>query len=125
MRKIARIDNNQPDIVKAYRDVGASYQHLHTIGGGVPDGLVAFDGVTIVSRLLTSQQIAWALAKMFPGNSFKIYSGANLCVEIKDGSKPPSKQALTPDEQEWHESWKGPVLIIKSVDEALKSVGVE
>ena len=45
--------------------------------------------------------------------------------EIKDGSKPRSKQALTPDEIKWHErfSAKAPVHIWRSLDEALKTIG--
>lgn len=35
------MDKNQPEIVKALRDVGAKVQHLHGIGGGCPDLLVA------------------------------------------------------------------------------------
>ena len=37
-----RVDGNQPEIVKALRNVGASVTHLHEIGRGVPDLLVGF-----------------------------------------------------------------------------------
>jgi|LakMenEpi03Aug12_release.lakeMendotaPanAssembly.Ray.scaffolds.fasta_scaffold494053_2 hypothetical protein len=40
MRKIARVDANQPEIVKALRKAGFHVTHLHTIGGGVPDLLI-------------------------------------------------------------------------------------
>lgn len=44
MRTAARTDDNQADIVKALRDVGATVQPLHTIGRGCPDALVGFRG---------------------------------------------------------------------------------
>lgn len=40
MRKVARVDANQPEIVKTLRRAGYHVTHLHTIGGGVPDLLV-------------------------------------------------------------------------------------
>jgi hypothetical protein len=45
VRRAARIDANQPEIVAALRAIGASVQPLHTIGGGCPDVLVGFRGV--------------------------------------------------------------------------------
>ncbi|HEY9692231.1 MAG TPA: hypothetical protein V6D15_08510 [Oculatellaceae cyanobacterium] len=43
----------------------------------------------------------------------------NFLIELKDGSKPPSKQKLTPDEIEWHRNWQGQVSVVASVEEAL------
>lgn len=51
------------------------------------------------------------------------FRGQNIAAEIKDGSKPPSKRRLTPDEQEWHEAWRGQVAIIETVDDALRLIG--
>lgn len=42
MRRAARVDANQPEIVAALRKAGASVQPLHTVGQGCPDLLVAF-----------------------------------------------------------------------------------
>lgn len=44
MRRQAKADNNQPEIVKIFRDLGCSVQHLHTIGKGCPDVLIGKDG---------------------------------------------------------------------------------
>ena len=44
MRRAGRTDANQPLIVKALRDAGATVQHLHGIGQGCPDLLVGFCG---------------------------------------------------------------------------------
>ena len=51
------------------------------------------------------------------------YHGRNYLLEVKDGSKPPSARKLTPDEQGWHERWRGAVLVVETVDEALEAVG--
>lgn len=45
------------------------------------------------------------------------WHGLMFAVEVKDGSKPPSKQELTADEQEWHGKWHGErVYILNSVE---------
>jgi len=88
MRRAARVDANQSEIVAALRAVGVSVQPLHTVGKGCPDLLC---GVR----------------------------GTNLLLEIKDGNKPPSARKLTSDEAAWHESWRGQVAIVESVDEAI------
>ena len=50
------------------------------------------------------------------------YKGHTYFLEIKDGSKPPSKQRLTPLEQLFFNTWRGHVCIIKSVTEAVDFV---
>ncbi len=92
MRRAARIDANQNEIVQALRDVGASVAITSALGKGFVD-LVAG------------------------------YRGINYLIEIKDGSKPPSAQRLTPDEQEFHDLWRGAVIVVNDVDEALKAIG--
>jgi hypothetical protein len=44
MRRAAKIDANQPFIVRALREMGATVQHLHGVGQGCPDLLVGFRG---------------------------------------------------------------------------------
>jgi hypothetical protein len=88
MRRAAKVDANQQEIVKAIRACGASVQPLHTVGRGCPDLLVG-------------------------------YHGKNLVWELKDGNLPPSKQALTTDELDWHREWTGSVVIVRSIEEAL------
>ena len=44
MRRAARIDVNQPGIVKALRAIGASVQPLHMVGRGCADLLAGFRG---------------------------------------------------------------------------------
>lgn len=42
MRRAAKIDANQGEIIRALRAVGATVQPLHTIGRGCPDLLVGY-----------------------------------------------------------------------------------
>ena len=44
--------------------------------------------------------------------------GCNALFEIKDGSRPPSEQALTDKEALWHRRWPGKVDIVRDLDEA-------
>lgn len=52
------------------------------------------------------------------------HHGANILLELKDGSKPPSARRLTEDEERWHRGWQGEVVTVASIDEALAAVGV-
>lgn len=56
MRRAARIDENQPAIVEALREVGASVLHLHSIGEGCPDLLVGFRGVNHLVEVKDSRK---------------------------------------------------------------------
>ena len=90
---VCRIDENQKEIVKTFRELGASVLILSSVGKGCPDILV---GITDVQ-----------------GRKH------NILVEIKDGSKCPSKRKLTEDEQKFFDNWKGKVVIIDSIAEAI------
>jgi len=50
------------------------------------------------------------------------FRGVNVLVEIKDGSLPPSKRKLTPDEHKFHATWLGRVVIINNIDEAVELI---
>ncbi len=91
MRHKARVDDNQPEIVRAFRRLGCSVAHTHQLGKGFPDLIIGF-------------------------------MKKNFLIEIKDGSKIPSKQKLTDDELEFHNAWLGNIHIIKSEDEAIDLV---
>jgi len=51
------------------------------------------------------------------------YRGVTYLLEIKDGDNPPSRQKLTPDEAAWHDAWRGHVIVVASIDEALAAIG--
>lgn len=44
MRRAARVDANQAEVVKALRQIGASVEPIHMVGGGVPDLLIGYMG---------------------------------------------------------------------------------
>jgi hypothetical protein len=69
-RRAAAVDANQPEVVKALRRVGATVQHLHTVGKGCPDILVGYQGQNFLleikdgnkppsRRKLTDDEAAW------------------------------------------------------------------
>lgn len=56
MRKIARVDGNQAEIVVALRKLGASVSPTHRIGGGFPDLVVGFRGRSVLFELKDPRQ---------------------------------------------------------------------
>lgn len=50
--------------------------------------------------------------------------GFCFLIEVKDGSKVPSAQKLTPDQVTWHAAWKAPVHVANSIDAALAVVAI-
>ena len=68
MRRAAKIDINQPAIVRELRSLGASVQPLHAVGDGCPDLLVGYRDKNYLieiknldgrGRKLTNDQIKW------------------------------------------------------------------
>jgi hypothetical protein len=57
MRRAARVDDNQAEIVAALRAIGASVQPLHTIGQGCPDILVGLSGRNVLFELKNPNQV--------------------------------------------------------------------
>lgn len=51
------------------------------------------------------------------------FRAQTFLLEVKDGAKPPSAQRLTPDEAAWHDSWRGHVAVVASIEEALHAIG--
>lgn len=51
MRTRARVDDNQPEIVSKYRQLGWSVAHTHELGGGFPDIVVAKHGFTALIEI--------------------------------------------------------------------------
>lgn len=56
MRYRARIDKNQPSIVKELRKLGFSVLCLHQLGKGVPDLLIGKDGRNYLIELKSSDK---------------------------------------------------------------------
>ena len=56
MRRRARTDRNQTEIVEALRAAGASVYSLAAVGDGIPDLLCGFRGKTALIEVKDSQQ---------------------------------------------------------------------
>jgi hypothetical protein len=113
-----RIDRNQPEIVKAIRKAGASVGHTHAVGKGFPDIVVGTEGLTLVGNF-SKKRVKQLLHAI---NGLTIIEGANLLLELKDGTKSASQQKLTSDEIEFHETWKGQLAIVNSPESALELI---
>lgn len=70
MRRAAKVDRNQPEIIRCLRRAGAEVEPLHAVGKGCPDLLVGFRGMNYLlevkdgekppsKRTLTPDQIVW------------------------------------------------------------------
>lgn len=53
------------------------------------------------------------------------HRGLNIVAEVKDGLKIPSAQKLTPQQVDWHDSWRGQVATVNSIEAALDLIGVK
>lgn len=96
MRGVARVDENQPEIVNALRRCGCMVEILSRLGRGVPD-------------LLVGTPRGWL-----------------ILIEVKDGNKPPSERRLTEDQREWHERWRRyPLFVCENVRDALIAIDHE
>ncbi len=51
--------------------------------------------------------------------------GVNWLLEVKDGSRKPSEQRLTPLQALWHEAWRGQVGTVVSREHALRLLGLK
>ena len=93
MRFKGRRDDNHDTIRKAFQDMGCTVWDTADLGCGAPDMVVGVTGLV------------------------------NELVEVKDGSKPPSRRQLTPDEQEFHRDWRGRApVIVESEQDAIDLV---
>ena len=95
MRRKAKIDDNQNEVVKALRKAGCNVLSLAATGNGCPDLLV--------------QRGAGASANLY-------------LIEVKDGAKYPSQRSLTPHQIRFHRDWY--VHTVKNIEEALEACGI-
>jgi len=51
-----RVDANQPEIVAALRQCGATVQHLHELGQGCPDIVVGYRGLNYLLEIKSSEK---------------------------------------------------------------------
>ena len=94
MRRVAKTDANQAEIVRMLRLAGCGVLDLSRVGCGCPDLLVHSPS----------------------------YPHRMTLLEVKNlGGR---GTTLTPDQVKFHAEWKAPIHVVKSVDEALDAVGI-
>ena len=72
MRRAARVDANQPELVAQLRGIpGLTVQHLHAVGAGCPDLLVGYMGVTALPKVAKAPT--------------KLYAETRTLVAVADG----------------------------------------
>jgi Holliday junction resolvase len=52
------------------------------------------------------------------------WRGVNLLLELKDGSKSPSRRELTPAQLEFLVHWRGTAVVVKTLEEAMEMMQV-
>jgi Holliday junction resolvase len=91
MRRAARIDANQEQVVSALRAAGATVQSLAGVGVGVPDLLVGYQGKTLLlevkdgkkppsERRLTEDQVRWHGA--WNGGPLAVVDGVDAALRM-------------------------------------------
>ena len=78
-----------------------------------------------IERALKRRHITYTDTSTF-GNGFPDlvvgYDSQNYLFEVKDPDQPPSKRMLTPAEQTFHQSWRGQVAVIETVEDVLRVI---
>lgn len=91
MRRAAKVDANQEQVVQALRAAGATVQSLAGVGVGVPDLLVGYQGKTILlevkdghkppsARRLTEDQLKWHGA--WRGGPLAVVDGVDAALRV-------------------------------------------
>lgn len=110
MYRAARTDANQSPIVEILRRTGRSVAITSALGNGFPDLVVGWRGQCCDHQCQGPEHLRGRLC---------------LPMEIKDGELAPSRQKLTPDEANFHAQWRGPIVIVRTMIEALRMAGVQ
>jgi len=80
--RAARIDANQPIIVKAFRDLGWTVAHTHTVGAGFPDIVCSKSGTTILVEIKDGSKPPSARKLTKPEQDFhQLWQGALYIIE--------------------------------------------
>lgn len=92
-------DANHNEIAGVYRDLGLSVYDAADVGQGFPDLVIGGTWPCKHCQRITPQ---------------------NILVEIK---VPGPRGKLNPDQEVFHALWRGPITVVRTMDEALRSVG--
>lgn len=101
----SRLDENQPEIIKALESRGVSVQPLSLIGKGTPDLLCGYYGLTVLMEVKRDYD-------------YQTMKRGKPYIERVRGK-------LTADQVKWHAEWRGqPVIIVRTPAEALACFGL-
>lgn len=92
MRRAAKVDDNQPQLVKDLRKMGYKVAITSQVGTGFPD---------LVVRHPSDQ------------------TALRLC-EVKDPAKIPSKRRLRPGQEEFADEWGDAVILVERVEDVIE-----
>lgn len=115
MRRKARVDANQPELVEVWDRIGVDVQHLHTVGGGCPDVLLSVSGLSVTGPI-DLERLACLIREQFP--EAQVRMGVHIPVEIKN-----LKGKLTGKEVEWWNERNLEPIIAHDTESALRVVG--
>ena len=93
------VDANSSEIVSALHDAHMTVAHLDMVGGGVPDKIVG------------------GIMPCPCGSARKVRQ--NKLVELKTPTG-----TLRKAQADFHQWWKGEIVVVRSIDEALRMVGL-
>ena len=92
MRRAAKVDSNQNEVVKLLRKIpGVSVAITSQLGNGFVDFVVG-------------------------------YKGKNYMIELKDGDKVASKRKLTADEESFKSMWTGQYTVCNNFEEVFNLI---
>lgn len=96
MRRAAKVDRNQSEIVEALRKCGADVISIAAVGNGKPDIIVGFRGQNYLMEIKV------------PGKRKKAIASSQL----------------NQDQVEFHTVWPGNVCVVRTVKDAMEAVGL-
>lgn len=81
MRRAAKIDANQKEVVDAMRAIGATVHSLAALGDGCPDLLVGYNGRTVLMEVKDGNKPQWEI-KLTPAQEkwHKSWTGSTLAI---------------------------------------------
>ena len=94
MRRKARIDQNQNEVVRQLRNIpGVTVRITSMVGEGFADFVIG-------------------------------YKKRNFLIELKNSKNIPSKKKLTPEEEKFFQAWTGQVDKAETIEDCLKIIGL-
>jgi hypothetical protein len=75
--------------------------------------------VDALRKIGASVRVTSSLGNGFPDLAVG-FAGKTVLMELKDGSKPPSAQALTEEEAAFFDTWRGSAVVVRSAEEAVE-----